>query len=397
MTVHECPHPGRLRVTHVIAGLTPEDGGPSYSVPALVASLQENGADARVRCVSKASAAGGSGGRELNISVHAARPGAFGRTLRASPSLARALYADAGAGGILHTHGLWLAPNLYPARVKRKSGGNVKLVHSPRGMLGPAALAISYWKKRAMWVLAQRAALNATDCLHATARSELEEIRQAGLTMPVAVIPNGVDLPELDDLRRPRGPGRLILSLGRIHPKKGLDSLLRAWSLVENEFPNWHLRIVGPAELRHDHELRALAGQLGLRRAAIEGPCYAEAKLALFRAADVFVLPTLNENFALTVAEALAAETPVISTKGAPWAGLERERCGWWIDHGVKPLAQALRTAMQMPPEQRFAMGARGRLWMARDFGWDRIGMDMLEVYRWLRFGGDRPATVQLD
>ena len=130
---------------------------------------------------------------------------------------------------------------------------------------------------------------------------------------------------------------------------------------------------------------------------SIEGPVFGAAKLDAYRAADIFVLPTLNENFGMTVAESLAAGTPVIATKGAPWAALETERCGWWIDHGVEPLAAALKVAMATPRAGLEAMGTRGRAWMMRDFGWDRIALDMLAVYRWLRAGGEPPATVHLD
>ena len=266
-------------------------------------------------------------------------------------------------------------------------------------MLGLVALRISAWKKRPFWWLLQRSALEAADCLHATAASEYQEIRAVGLTRPVAIIPNGIDLPDRATMP-PRGGGteRVVLSLGRIHPKKGLDRLVRAWARIEPEFPSWRLRIVGPAEVGHDKQLAALARALGLQRVAIEGPVYgAQQKLDTYRNADLFVLPTLNENFALTVAEALAAEVPVISTRGAPWAGLDRERCGWWIDHGVDPLAAALRQAMTIGCAERRAMGARGRAWMARDFGWDRIAGDMLQVYRWLIEGGEPPPTVRAD
>ena len=112
---------------------------------------------------------------------------------------------------------------------------------------------------------------------------------------------------------------------------------------------------------------------LGLTRVSVEGPIYGDAKTAAYREADLFVLPTLNENFGLTVAEALAAGTPAISTKGAPWSGLESEGCGWWIDHGVEPLAAALAHAMALPREALKAMGDKGREWMARDFSWDRV------------------------
>jgi glycosyltransferase involved in cell wall biosynthesis len=162
-------------------------------------------------------------------------------------------------------------------------------------------------------------------------------------------------------------------------------------------YPGWRLRIVGPPEVGYDNELRALASALGLTRVFIEGPIYGEAKTAAYREADVFVLSSLNENFGLTVAEALAAGTPAISTKGAPWSGLEREGCGWWIDHGVEPLAAALAYAMALPRETLKAMGDKGRAWIARDFSWGPIARDMLDVYCWLARDATPPPVVRFD
>jgi glycosyltransferase involved in cell wall biosynthesis len=187
-----------------------------------------------------------------------------------------------------------------------------------------------------------------------------------------------------------------VLSLGRIHPKKGLDTLVRAWASVEAKHPGWRLRIIGPAELGHDHELKSLAASLNLAGVSIEAPLYGREKLAAYRAADLFVLPTRNENFAMTVAEALAAGTPVISSKGAPWAGLESEGAGWWVDYGQGPLGKALETALALSPDALKDMGARGRAWMARDFSWDRIAEEMLAVYGWLATGAERPRTIRL-
>jgi glycosyltransferase involved in cell wall biosynthesis len=102
----------------------------------------------------------------------------------------------------------------------------------------------------------------------------------------------------------------------------------------------------------------------------------------------------LNENFAITVAEALAVGTPVIATKGSPWSGLETEGCGWWVDHGIEPLRAALRKSMSMSRAALKAIGARGQAWMMRDFSWTRVAKDMLDVYRWLIGRSHEPPAI---
>jgi glycosyltransferase involved in cell wall biosynthesis len=317
------------------------------------------------------------------------------RDLRCSSSLARALHELAPKADVIHDHGLWLMPNVDAGRAALLA--RKPFIVAPRGMLAPAALAFSRLKKRVIWALLQGEVVRRAACIHATSEQEHDEIRDFGLKNPIAIIPNGIDVPELENHRTAASDvGRIALSLGRIHPKKGLDRLVRAWAQVESAHPEWRLRIVGPDELGHASELAALAAELKTERVSIEGSVAGDAKTRAYREADLFVLPTLNENFAITVAEALAAGTPVIATKGAPWHGLASEGSGWWIDHGVDPLAAALANAMVMTRQALQAMGAKGRAWMVRDFSWDRVGRDMLDVYRWLALRGKPPGAVQL-
>jgi len=385
----------RLCAVHVVGGLEPAYGGPSYSVPRLCEALAAAGTQMLLLSVARETA------DQRDVYQTGVRDCRFAwdyagipilRRLRCSQGISRALRHAAPTADVVHDHGLWLMPNVWAgcaASRRRKP-----LVVSPRGMLAPVALGFSRLKKRAFWALLQGPAIRRTACFHATSEQEYEEIRRFGLTQPVAIIPNGIDLPELA-ARPTLAPAaeRLVLSLGRLHPKKGLERLVRSWSKVEAKFPGWRLNIVGPPEGGHDDELRALAAALGLTRVSITGPVYGDAKTSAYREADLFVLPTLNENFGLTVAEALAAGTPAISTKGAPWSGLEREGCGWWIDHGVEPLAAALTQAMALPRGALQAMGAKGRSWMARDFSWDRVAQEMIGVYLWVA-GRAAPAPM---
>jgi glycosyltransferase involved in cell wall biosynthesis len=138
-----------------------------------------------------------------------------------------------------------------------------------------------------------------------------------------------------------------------------------------------------------------MVGTLGLRRVSFGGPIYGEEKFTAYREADVFVLPSLNENFGLTVAESLACGTPVIASRSAPWSGLEDEACGWWVEPDVGPLANALADAMSLPRIRLKALGANGRAWMVRDFSWDNVALEMSRLYDWLINGGEAPASVR--
>jgi glycosyltransferase involved in cell wall biosynthesis len=314
-----------------------------------------------------------------------------GRRFGFSPALSREIKARAGRSAIIHNHGLWMYPNMVAGR--RIAGAHAKLVHSPRGMLSPWALNYSRRKKRLAWWCGQRHSLRAAHCLHATAESEAEDIRRVGLLQPIAVIPNGIDLPAIADRGPPRDVRRLLF-LSRIHPKKGVDSLLRVWRRVQREAPAWELVIAGPDERGHLEAMRRLANELGLERVSFPGPVFGEHKSALYSGSELFILPTHSENFGLVVAEALAHGVPVITTRNAPWQDLAAHRCGWWVADEDEALLRALREAVALPPPELRAMGERGRIWMERDFGWDNVARQMIGVYAWLCGRGDRPACL---
>ena len=246
--------------------------------------------------------------------------------------------------------------------------------------------------KKVFWPLLQRPALSAAACFHATADSEYEDIRRMGFRQPVAIIPNGIDIPEL--LPKAEKACRTLLFLGRIHPKKGLDMLLPAWRAVQGRFPEWHLKIVGPDNRGHLGEMQHLASKLRLERVEFSGALFGAQKWQAYRDADLFVLPTYSENFGLAVAEALASSTPAIATKGAPWAGLQQQQAGWWIDIGVDPLVACLEDALAQSADKLQAMGKRGRNWMVAEYSWKRVGQQIFDIYRWVLDRGNKPEWV---
>jgi glycosyltransferase involved in cell wall biosynthesis len=375
-------------VIHVLDSIADEASGPSYSVPSLCTALSRRGSSVKLFTLGQ--------GRGLTDAAfeHQVFPHDFAnvpilKLARISQSLEKGLLAEMQVADLVHTHGLWLMSNVYPSRASRAQGK--PLVLSPRGMLGKPALQFSSGRKALFWKLFQKTAADQVSCFHATSEQEVRDIRDFGLRNPVALIPNGVDLPKGSSGGRKQ---KVVLSLGRIHPKKGLLDLLRAWLLVEGLFPEWELKIIGPDENGYASVLRAFVRKERLQRVHLLEPVFGLEKMRAYEEAGVFVLPTLNENFGMVVAEALSSGTPVICTKGAPWSGLVEQGAGWWVDNSVEAIASAIRDALQRPEHALASMGQQGREWMRRDYSWDAVGQQMTELYEWLIEGSTRPVFV---
>lgn len=389
-----------LQAVQVVSGLEASDGGPSYSVPRLCEALRQAGIGAHVFTdyVPGTPENNGSGAIQSFRRQYVGIP-LLGK-LHFSRDLSHRLLDQNMGIDLIHSHGLWRMPNIYAARAAKRRG--VPHVISPRGMLSRVALEFSKYRKQLFWSAEQKSAIEQAACLHATAASEYHEIRKLGIRCPIAIVSNGIDLPDFR-VHAPHGPAsgakrqKTLLYVGRIHPKKGLDALVGAWATVAKEFADWRVRIVGPGEEVHRQVLLKQIARLNVPRIFLDAPVYGHEKWALFGGADLFVLPSNNENFGLAVAESLACRRPVIVTKGAPWQGVETHGCGWWIDTGELAMVDALRTALGTPADVFAAMGARGELWMRQEFSWDSIGEEVSKVYLWLCGRAARPVSVRID
>ena len=377
-----------MNVTHIIPAISNEASGPSYSVVRLCESLIDAGESVTLAALDW---------EPIDSPPACLRTFPLGlgpRRLGRSPAMSRWLDAEAYAGrvGVLHNHGMWQMNAVYPGRVAAKY--NTPFVLSPRGTWSEWAMANGSIAKKPFWSLIQRPAVESVTCFHATAENEHEDIRRLGFRQPVAVIPNGVDIPtslmmKAGNRRTLLGNRRTLLFLSRIDPKKGLDMLLPAWKAVQARFKDWQLKVVGNDEGYYSAsgylaEMRELSVQLGLQRIEFVGDLHGIAKWQAYADADLFVLPTYSENFGMCVAEALAAGTPAIVTKGAPWEGLDERDAGRWIETERDALIATCENLMQHTPEQLQTMGQRGREWMSNDYSWYKIGLQMSEVYRWL-------------
>ena len=385
-----------MTVLHVLASTRADHGGTSRSVPALCEALDAEGAEVHLVTAVPADPTPDQepilpgGGVHVHRIEERTR---LQRTLRSPLDFYRRLWSvvEAVRPAVIHDHGAWLPSNAAAAWVARRAG--VPLMATPRGMVTDWSLSHQAWKKRAAWHLYQKPIFRQASLFHATAPDEADDLRALGMTQPIAVVPNGVEMPDA----RPEGEaidGKRVLFLSRIHPKKGLPMLLDAWAAVRPT--GWTLELVGPSENEHRAELEAQAAELGLDGEVVfAGPVDDADKWDKYAAADLFVLPTHSENFGIVVAEALAAEVPVLTTTGAPWQELEDHDCGWWTAIGTEALAQALREAVALSDEERLAMGRRGRALVAERYSWEHVAEQMRAVYAWLLGEGERPGCVQ--
>ncbi len=375
-----------LRIAHIVSSISDKTGGPSYSVVRLCEFLRAHGHEVTLAALDHSEA------QSSFLSLKTFPLGKGPHKLGRSPELKKWLSSRAGskAFDILHNNGFWRMANVYPGQIARKYA--IPYVVSPMGTLGKWPFGSGSKIKRLFWPLVQRPSLAAVTCFRATSNLEYEDIRRMGFRQPVAVVPHGIDVPVYRT--KSHGPMRTLLFLSRLHPKKGLEFLLRAWNAVQHSFVDWRLRIVGPDESDHRKEMQRLARVLRLERVAFVAARYGEEKWQEFQEADLFVLPSRHENFGVVVAEALAAGTPAIVTKGTPWAELETRGAGWWIDIGVDPLVACLEKALAFSPETLAGMGRAGRDWMINDFSWERTGSMMVETYQWIVDGGECPPWV---
>jgi glycosyltransferase involved in cell wall biosynthesis len=356
-----------VRVALVAAGVGDEASGVAHVVRALARNL----GCCKVRVTIVAAEAGGHPPTVENVEVHTVASFALARGIGLAPGFARAIRGISASCDCVAVHGFWAPALVFGALSAARSGAPVLL--SPHGMLSNYSFRFRGLRKRAALALGFRGVLQSVTAFHATSEAERHDIRVLGLGQPIHVVPNGVLLPDLSDVRVRRDEARTILFLSRVHPKKGLPLLLHAWAALAERRPQWRLQVAGPDELSHLAEIEALARDLGVPRLQFLGPLYGREKQEALQNADVFVLPSHNENFGLVVAEALACGTPVITTTATPWSGVVHADCGWWVEPTIEGIAAALDEATSLPVERLQSMGRAGRAMVAASYSWPAV------------------------
>ncbi len=293
-----------------------------------------------------------------------------------SPSLLLRLWAMVSWADVVHLSAVYSAPTIPTLALCRLMSKPV--VWSPRGALQRWQGSTRRKAKRIWESICNALCDPRKTLLHFTSDAEQQESSSRITNAKGIVIPNGIELPEPGSFIKSSANGELrVLYLGRLHPKKGIENLLTAMRDVKTKAV---LSICGDGDVDYRNQLHALAAQLGLNgRVKFLGRLEGDAKEALFREADLCVVPSFTENFCVVVTEALAHSVPVIASRGTPWQHLAEKNCGLWIENTSDELSKAIDLAPALPLRE---MGRRGREWMAEEFSWQPIAEKMARQYR---------------
>ena len=330
------------------------------------------------------------------LSVEAFRPRlrAWGYSNQLVPAV---LKADLD---ILSVHGLWKYCSVASHRWHRRTG-RPYVVH-PHGMLESWAVRNAMWKKRIAALLYENQHLRGATCLRALSEAEAKSIRSYGLCNPICVIPNGVDLPDLRESNAKTQPAnpKTLLYLGRLHPKKNISNLIRAWNESVNSQPGsgdrWVLAIAGWDQGGYEAQLRQLTTDFGLLTSVIFlAPQFGADKNECYRACDAFILPSLSEGLPMAVLEAWAHAKPVLMTPECNLPEGFEANAALRIGKASEEIAAGLKVLREMSDDDRSQMGNHGRALVATRFSWPRIGEQMRAVYKWM-LGEEMPNTVRL-
>jgi glycosyltransferase involved in cell wall biosynthesis len=282
---------------------------------------------------------------------------------------------------IVHVNGLWNYENSLFQKAAQLL--NIKVILTPHGMLEPYILKRNTLKKKLALFLYQKQSLKNADAIHATAVSELDQIQKLGYYNPSVIIPNGIDtsvIPQKKWEINKEIKTKNLLFLSRVHPKKGIDVLIKAVSKLEDK--NLMITIAGNAEKDYINELKMLAKDYNvIEKFKFVGPLYGKEKWELYSESDLFILPTHSENFGIVIAEALHIGLPVITTTGTPWKELQTNSCGWWIDLSVLNLVDTLKEVISLDNEALQEMGKNGMELIQKKYTIQTVTKAMFNFY----------------
>lgn len=294
-----------------------------------------------------------------------------------APGLLAHLPREVAAADAVYVSGLFVWPLPALALLAHLTGRPLLL--SPRGMLLPEALAGKPRRKRFFLALLRATLRNGV--WHTTSAEESRSVREHFPQARIVCLPNPVEVPAELPARPESGPGAppYLLYLGRLHPHKQIDKILEAFASWHRRHPGIEvdLQIAGGGDPALQARLAQRADELGMAgRVRFAGEVTGAEKARLLAGAEGLLLASKSENFGQSVAEALAHGTPCVVTRSAPWSRLEDLGCGFWVEEAA--LTEGIGRLMALAPEERRAMGKRGRAYVESELSVAAVARRML-------------------
>jgi glycosyltransferase involved in cell wall biosynthesis len=309
-----------------------------------------------------------------------------------SLALTNWLFKNASNYDLVHANAVFSYANLpaYWACQQQK----IPYLVTPRGMLEPWALSYKAWKKRLYYNLFEKPALQQASAIQTLAKKEAEGVKILDLKAPIVVVPNGVHKQDFETLPEPENfyskfpetrNKTLILFLGRIDPKKGLDLLSTAFAKIHTLFPHTHLIVAGQDNIGYLSVVKDYFAQAGcIDAVTFTGMLTGSLKHSALAAANIYVAPSYSEGFSMSVLEGMASGLPCVITTGCNFSEAASAQAAYVVDVNAEELADALTKCLQNP-QQAKQMGNRARQLVFENYTWERVASQLIEIYMSIR------------
>ncbi|MGV6815334.1 MAG: glycosyltransferase [Phycisphaerales bacterium] len=379
-----------MKIVHSIKNLNFSSGGPVRAIIDLSTKLAERGHDVTILTTQDTDAP----------EEWKSNPQSNPRTVVIGDLALKGLYANSSQRKIIadtvnhadlvHAHGLWTPQAKRVTDAARKAG--VPYIISLRGMLDDWCMEQRTTKKLVYLKLGGSRMLNGAAAIHSTAEGELAQSKKWFPGAPGIIIPNLLNLDPYEqrpgkELAREKFPffdsgDPVLLYLSRLHYKKGVEHLIDAVEILRKQGNPHRLIVAGTGDVAYEASLKSQTTRLGLDEyVAFVGLVVGEEKISLYQAADLFVLPTSQENFGFVLYESLAAGTTLLTTKGVDtWPELQNQAQSTICDQEANAIAESVAKLTSNPAELE-EKGKIGRKWIFDEMNPDQIILRFEDMY----------------
>jgi glycosyltransferase involved in cell wall biosynthesis len=260
-----------------------------------------------------------------------------------------------------------------------------KVIFCPFGIFEPYSMQQKKIKKKVAWFLYQESILKKANIVHCTSKAEEKNLLRINPHFKTIVLPHGIEdkfIKKITKKNPYKSKLKKALFFSRVHPKKGLDELLKAWIEIDNK--NWTLDIIGPYENKNYYEsLVAIAKKSNSKIRFLTSVFDYNKKKLLFEKYNFFVLPTKNETFGMSILESLSRGLPVLTNKNAPWHEIKTFNAGWFIQDNYFHLKSALKKIFKTN-QRNFHLKSNNAIKLSKKYSWSAILESYILLYRQL-------------